>query len=113
MKISRSPDQPDRSYVLIIEPDPKTAQRMVGALGLEAPTPRFRRRADAGQRPVPVVGGQGCVLIGTLRELFERDLDHAELVICAVNLPDGSGLNALDFLRGRFPHLLAYRFVRH
>ncbi len=85
--------------MLIVEADPTTARRMTAALGdgLRVPS---RRAADAEHH-----SDGRCRVIGSLRKLFEQDLERAELVICSVNLPDGDGLIALDYLRGRFPVL--------
>lgn len=91
--------------MLIIEPDETIAQRMVVELGTRqsAPVP-LRRAADAASS-----GSDGeetdFTIIESIRELFEVDLARTELVICEVRLPDGSGLNALDYLRGRCPHV--------
>jgi len=91
-------------YVLIIEPDHSAAQRMVKVLGAgERGAERPSLPADS--TPRPSTPFTECVIIGSLSELFEQDLDAAQLVICAVYLPDGTGLNVLDFLRGRFPLL--------
>ena len=67
--------------MLVIEPDPIAAQRMAAAL-------------DGDE-----------IVVGSLGELFEHDLADVELVICSVDLPDGTGLDALDFLRRRCPHV--------
>ena len=92
-------------YVLIIEPDHSTVQRMVAVLGAdERGAERPSRRADD-TPPRPSRRITQCVVIGSLSELFEQDLAAAQLVICSVYLPDGTGLNVLDFLRGRFPYL--------
>ena len=84
-----------------------TAQRMVEALGGNGSdgTLPLRRAADMAALDVSDEDETGCVVIESIRELFEIDLSRAELVVCAVRLPDGSGLNALDYLRGRCPHV--------
>lgn len=101
----RPSDSSTPPYVLIIEPDHSTAQRMVAVLGADEPgTERPSRRSDD-TSPCPSRPVTQCVVIGSLSELFEQDLGAAQLVICSVYLPDGTGLNVLDFLRGRFPQL--------
>jgi diguanylate cyclase (GGDEF)-like protein len=111
-KISRPPDQPDRRYVLVVEQDRVTAQRMVSALGghlcsAEAPA---RRAEDTHHHGETCRRGNGegdvcCLILDSLQQLFDFDLDRAELVICASVLPDGSGLEGLDYLRTRTPHI--------
>jgi diguanylate cyclase (GGDEF)-like protein len=85
---------------------------MVTALGGHpcSSPPHDRRAGDAdpqdGDGACRRGHGEGdvcCVILGSLRELYDFDLSRAELVICAADLPDGSGLQALDFLRGRTP----------
>ena len=98
--IDRAAEQPAPPFVLIVEPDRTTARRMMTALGGDCAA--TRRAADG--------NGEGrqfgaIVIIESLRELFDQDLEWAELVICAVELPDGTGLNALDYLRGHCPHV--------
>ena len=46
-----------------------------------------------------------CVVIGSLRQLHRFDLDRCDVVICAVHLPDGCGLDALAYVRGVRPQL--------
>ena len=103
--MTRSSGHPDHRYVLVIEPDAITAQRMVAALdGDERGADRPGRRArDA--CPCPSRRSTPCVVIGSLGELFSQDLADVELIICSVYLPDGTGLNALDFLRRSCPHV--------
>ncbi len=98
--IDRAVEQPAPSFVLIVEPDRTTARRMLAALGGDGAA---TRRAADGEAEGLQFGE--VIVIETLRELFERDLERAELVICAVELPDGTGLNALDYLRGHCPHV--------
>ena len=46
-----------------------------------------------------------CVVTGSLRALHQCRLDHIDLVICATTLEDGSGLDALAYIRGLRPNL--------
>ncbi|MHC4101951.1 MAG: diguanylate cyclase [Planctomycetota bacterium] len=114
MNISYPPDHPDRRYVLVIEQDPRTAHRMVTALGghLCASLTHARRAEDAdphsgadGCRRGHGEGDVCCQVLESLGMLYGFDLRRAELVICATDLPDGSGLEALDYLRSRTPHI--------
>ncbi len=50
-------------------------------------------------------GDCSCVIAESLQQLHGFDLSCVELVICAVCLPDGSGLDALAYLRGTRPDL--------
>ncbi len=103
--MTRASGNPDHPYVLVIEPDAGAAQRMVTALdGDERRTDQPARRVqDACPRPSR--RNTPCVVIGSLGELFGYDLAGVELIICSVYLPDGTGLNALDFLQRRCPHV--------
>jgi diguanylate cyclase (GGDEF)-like protein len=103
LKISRSPGQSARPSVLVIEPDCTTARRMVVALGRRSCLGQPQRRAA--DRRTPEGRGSSPAVIGSLRELFEQNLSGVELVICSVSLPDGTGLNALDYLRGQAPQV--------
>ena len=103
--MTRSSGHPEDPCVLVVEPDAVAAQRMAAALdgdqrGTDQPARRVRdacRRSSRRNTP--------CVVLGSLGELFEHDLADVELVICSVDLPDGTGLNALDFLRRHCPHV--------
>ncbi len=46
-----------------------------------------------------------CVVIGSLRQLQRFNLDRCDVIICAVHLPDASGLDALAYVRGVRPEL--------
>lgn len=46
-----------------------------------------------------------CVVISSLRDLHRADLSEFDVVICASSLPDGSGLDALAYVRGVRPEL--------
>ena len=59
-----------------------------------------RSRSGTGHAELP-----DCALIGSLRELHRFDLYRCDIVICSVDLPDGSGLDAMAFIRGVRPEL--------
>lgn len=46
-----------------------------------------------------------CAAVGGLRQLHRFDLTGIDLALCAMGLPDGSGLDALAYLRGSRPDL--------
>lgn len=46
-----------------------------------------------------------CMVIVSLRQLHAFDLDRCDVVICGISLPDGSGLDALAYIRGLRPDL--------
>ncbi len=47
----------------------------------------------------------GCVAIRSLRELHRFDLHRCDIVLCSVELPDGSGLDAIAHIEGVRPDL--------
>ena len=103
--MTRLPEDPASLYVLVIEPDLTTAQRMVAALGGDDSSAGHPLRRS--RRPPRLPGRRytRCVVIGSLADLFELDLADVQLVICSVHLPDGTGLNALDYLGRCHSHL--------
>lgn len=103
--MTRDPRNPVRRHVLIVEPDHVAAQRMVAALDGDNPEADQPSRRAADNRPRPSRRYTPCVVIGTLDELLRHEMEPVELVICSVYLPDGTGLNALDFLRRRCSHI--------
>lgn len=46
-----------------------------------------------------------CMVIGSLRQLHAFALERCDVVICGISLPDGSGLDALAYIRGLRPDL--------
>ena len=99
------PEDPASPYVLVIEPDKTTAQRMVAALGNSDCGVRHPLRRGRRMPTLPGRRSMRCVVIGSLAELFEQGLAGVQLVVCAVHLPDGTGLNALDYLGRCHSHL--------
>jgi diguanylate cyclase (GGDEF)-like protein len=46
-----------------------------------------------------------CVVIGSLAQLHNVDLTQSQVVLCATDLQDASGLDALAYIRGTVPDL--------
>lgn len=46
-----------------------------------------------------------CVTVDSLAQLHGLDLSQSDMVICATSLSDGSGLDALAYIRGTAPEL--------
>lgn len=79
---------------------------MVAALCRKGSDGQFPLRRAADISALGLSGEEAsCIVIESIRELFELDLSRTELIICSVRLPDGSGFNALDYLRGRCPNV--------
>ncbi|MDY7107343.1 MAG: diguanylate cyclase [Planctomycetota bacterium] len=85
--------------LLIVESDPATARMMADALQ------RTCCPAESIQSGRRVPGEAVCFVVESLQQLHTFDLSCADMVICSVNLPDGSGLDALAYLRGTRPTL--------
>jgi diguanylate cyclase (GGDEF)-like protein len=106
--------QPDKPRVLIIEDDPAMLQRIITSIARpccvnEAMLDRFD--ATSGN-PVccgcatDEAGDRGCcTVVGSLRQLYRFDLSKCDIIICASGLADGSGLDALAYIRGIAPTL--------
>lgn len=84
-----------RPRFLIVESDDECISHLRQAL-----RPVCSVQVRNGAHSPPPKGRSTCDVVGSIAELHEYDLSALELVICAVNLPDGSGLDALAFLRG-------------
>lgn len=101
-----------RPRVLLVESDETLAMQMLQALG----------RSCCGVQLNDVPGHDGefmahctcgaldadrlcTVLLSSLRQLHNETLDDYDIVICAVGLSDGSGLDALAYVRGVAPDL--------
>ena len=105
-------EQQPRTRLLIIEQDEHLGRRMVEALG---------RICEEGDESMVLYGGKrqgicgGCScdpeggprrdLLHSLRDLYEFDLTLTDIVLCSANLPDGSGLDAIAYVRGIRPDL--------
>ncbi len=103
--MTHPPADPAGPCVLVIEPEHTTAQRMVAALGGSGCAVGHPLRRSRRTPTLPGRRNTRCVVIGSLGELFEQDFADVQLVICSVHLPDGTGLNALDFLGRCHSHL--------
>ncbi len=100
--ISRRPnpdsqgDSPMQPMVLLIEPDRQAAASTMQALQSCCLTGgMLHERVQAAQ----------CVTVRSLRETHALDLRPFDLVLCAMDLYDASGIDVLAYLRGAAPHL--------
>jgi diguanylate cyclase (GGDEF)-like protein len=99
-----------RPRVLLIEPDEAVAEQMMRSLGRPCCNVKFTR----------VPGHEGefaahcrcgltdpdslcTVVVSSLRQLHGEALDNFDIVICAISLNDGTGLDALAYVRGVAP----------
>jgi diguanylate cyclase (GGDEF)-like protein len=100
---------------LIIEPDETNVAHLAAVFSRDCWAPR-----GAGRRPKQTPENRPgdalrcacgdihaeaacCVAIGSLAQLHHLDVTHCEVVICATDLADGSGLDALAYIRGTAP----------
>ncbi len=97
----------DRPRVLVVENDAAIAMQVIRSLrrecaasctGLASGESFVARSCNCQPEPCWSV-------IGLLRQLHETDLESCDVVICGASLPDGSGLDALAYLRGVRPEL--------
>ena len=101
----------ERPKLLIVEQDEATVIGMLEALARECCAPSLFHRTNCGpglfsgccdcSSPAP----NCCFVINSLRDLHETELHRFDLVLCAMSLPDGSGLDALAYVRGIRPEL--------
>jgi len=80
--------------LLIVESEPSTVRMMAAALNRAC----CSAEAVASGRAAP--DNSACYVVQSLQQLHAFDLSCVDLVICGVNLPDGTGLDALAYLRG-------------
>ena len=97
--------------ILVVEPDSDVAGLIEEGLhgaghsndaGMSA---TFNGRASdddaASATPIPTRSRHSApTVIGSLQALHNSELSSFDVIICAVNLPDGSGLDALAYIRG-------------
>ncbi len=93
--------------ILLLEPDSTLSSRMVEMLGWECQVSKQTEAINCQEESVYCqichscqVEGSCCFVLSSLRELHEFDLDLVDVVICSVNLQDGTGLDALAFVMG-------------
>jgi diguanylate cyclase (GGDEF)-like protein len=86
-----------RPRLLVVEPDDAVARRLVRALATA-------ELASGRRDPEPAGAPLECRVVDSLGALHDAELSTIDLVICAASLPpDGSGLDALAYLRGAHP----------
>lgn len=90
--------------MLIIEPNGSVLRRLLQALKRECCSTDLLA-ADWSRQRVHCTGGSCCRIAGRLRQLHDTDLDDVAVMICALDLPDSSGLDALAYVRGVRPDL--------
>jgi diguanylate cyclase (GGDEF)-like protein len=98
--------------LLFVEPDASMVSVMTRALqenwcdgGIAVCDEVGRRLGGCGMCDRNHFGGCSDVVVSSLHGLHGSDLTKVDLVICAVGLPDGSGLDALAYVRGMRPEL--------
>lgn len=107
--LSAKSDQP---RILIIEDDLAISKQMLSSLGRDCFADQFTTRQD-GCNTTELFCRCGehcaddacCIVIGSLRHLHAFDLYRCDVVICAISLSDGSGLDALAYIQGLRPDL--------
>ena len=85
--------------LLIVEPEATVARLMAGSLNRQCCPAEELSNGQAREDAC------SCIVVERLQQLHAFDLSCVELVICALNLPDGSGLDALAYVRGIRPGL--------
>lgn len=101
----------ERPRLLIIHDDPEIVRSMLAAVSRACCGPTCIGGPDGADAPWHVTcscaergAEHPCfVVLSTLRELHGFDLSTCDVVICASSLDDGSGLDALAYLRGIRP----------
>lgn len=92
MAAAEHPIQPD---VLVVEPDPEHAREIRRALQAAC-----LLGGEAHDRHVDV---PRCRAVDSLHDLHHARLADIDLVICDADLPDGTGIDALAYLKGIHP----------
>ena len=102
----------DLPRLLIIEDDTALGEQMLSSLGRECFSDQLAVRSGSCDMSELICrcGEQCaddacCIVIGSLRQLHTFALERCDVVICAISLPDGSGLDALAYIRGQRPDL--------
>jgi diguanylate cyclase (GGDEF)-like protein len=99
--------------LLIIEDDPEMLRRTLEGLARACCAPgSVKRIPDEGPYAAICACEDDeadrdvcCSVISSMRQLTEFDLSRCDVVICASGLEDGSGLDALTYIRGMAPTL--------
>ena len=101
-----------RPRVLLVEPDESLAAQMLHALGRPCCKVKFEEvHGHDGEFSAQCRCGATdpdaiCTLVvSSLRQLHASPLDHFDIVICAITMPDGTGLDALAYVRGVAPEV--------
>jgi diguanylate cyclase (GGDEF)-like protein len=112
--IPAEPRHSHRTRLLIIEPDDFNVAQLASVFDRscwkshgQAVQPRSAKRRD-GEALHCACGeihadAACCIAIGSLAQLHRLDVTHRDVVICATDLADGSGLDALAYIRGTAP----------
>lgn len=97
MSLSRFNEQ---VRLLIVDSDEGAAHEMAEVIcGEGTDQDRWRDAARSPRR------ARTCTLLTSLRGLMDENLEAHDLVICAMELADGTGIDALGFVRGARPDL--------
>jgi diguanylate cyclase (GGDEF)-like protein len=95
--------------LLIIEDDPQMLQRIISSVGRACVPSPTMAPVDAPLQCACATEAEpreACLtIVSSLRQLHDFDLSRCDLVISASGLADGSGLDALAFIRGMAPML--------
>jgi diguanylate cyclase (GGDEF)-like protein len=90
----------DPVHLLIIDSDEAAARQMGAVIAGEEGKPESWRSPSGAPRRARL-----CTVRHSLRALMDENLSLHDLVICAMELSDGTGIDALGFVRGARPDL--------
>jgi len=100
----------ERPRVLLIEPDDALAAQMLRSLNRPCCDIRFNtvpghedEFAAHCRCGLTDPDALCTVVVSSLRQLHNETLDNFDIVICSINLSDGTGLDALAYVRGVAP----------
>ena len=105
-RLSDQPPQPDTTMHSAAA-EPKHRQQILPRIVLVDSDGEAASRAIAMLHAAGLasIDHSNAVVVSTLAALAECDLSSIELVICAMELEDGTGIDALTYLRGAYPGL--------
>ncbi len=86
--------------LLIVDSDESAARRMAEIVSSGTPGP-----ASATSSARPAGPPRSCTIVGSLAALMGADLAQHDLVLCSMDLGDGTGMDALSFVRAAHPQL--------